>query len=150
MLKRILPQRLDNAYPGPRLGLWLMLPILIQKFGTSLTHLFRSDGGASISTIPLDAYPAGAAQNIVGLFARMGLEQMLLALLLLLALLRYRSMVPLMYLLVVVHYLGSRAIGDFKPLVRTGASGAAMPALVVAVVAAVGLVLSLAGSPRRA
>ena len=52
MLKRILPERIDNRYRGHPLALWLFVLIALQKLGVSLTHLFKADGGAqSISTI---------------------------------------------------------------------------------------------------
>lgn len=146
MLKRILPERIDNRYRGHPLALWLFVLVAFQKAGVSLTHLFKADGGAqSISTIPLDSYPAGAAQTIIGLFARLGLEQLLLVALFVLVLVRYRAMIPLMYVVVVVHYLASRGVGQMKPLVIAGTSGARAPALVVAVLSVIGLVLSLTG-----
>lgn len=146
MLSRILPARIDNRYRGHRLALWLFVPITLQKVAMSLTHLLTADGGAqSISTIPLDTYSSSAAQNIVGLFARMGLEQLLLGSLFVLVLLRYRAMIPLMYVVIVAQYLGSRVLSEVKPLVLAGTSGARIPALVIAGLSAIGLVLSLIG-----
>jgi len=146
MLSRILPARIDNRYRGHDLGLWLFVPITLQKVAMSLTHLLKADGGAqSISTIPLDTYSSSAAQNIVGLFARMGLDQLVLGSLFVLVLLRYRAMIPLMYVLIVAHYLASRIVSQAKPLVLAGTSGASSPALVIAILSAIGLVLSLIG-----
>jgi hypothetical protein len=149
-LSRIFPARIDNHYRGHILALWLFVPVALQRVALSLTHLLRSDGGAqSISTIPLDTYPTSAAQNVIGLFARMGLEQLLFGFLCLLVLLRYRALIPLMYLLIVVHYLASRLVGQVKPLVLAGNSGARTPMLVIAMLCAVGLVLSLLGPGYR-
>jgi len=146
MLSRMLPERIDNHYRGHPLALWLFVPITVQKLALSATHLFKADGGAqSISTMPLDTYPPSAAQNIIGLMARLGIEQILLALLLVLVLLRYRAMIPLMYALIVVHYLASRGVAVMKPLVLAGTSGARTPALVIAILSVAGLALSLIG-----
>jgi hypothetical protein len=146
LLSRILPARVDNRYRGHPLGLWLYLPIAAQKVALSLTHLFKADGGAqSISTIPLDTYPASAAQNVVALFARVGLEQLVLGVILLLVALRYRAMIPLMYIVVVGEFLASKLVAQAKPLALAGQSGASTPLLVIAAVSAVGLVLSLIG-----
>ena len=146
MLNRILPACIDNRYRGHRLALWLFVPITLQKVGVSLTHMLKADGGAqSISTIPLDTYSPSAAQNIIGLFARMGLVQLVLASLFVLALARYRAMIPLMYVLIVAHYVGSRVVSEVKPLVLAGTSGASTPALVIAILSVSGLVLSLIG-----
>jgi hypothetical protein len=148
VINRILPASIDNRYRGHPLALWLFVVITLQKLGVSLTHLFKADGGAqSISTIPLDTYPSSAAQNIVGLFARVGLEQFVLVSLFVLALLRYRAMIPLMYVLIVAHYVVSRGVGQMKPLVVAGTSGAKTPMLVIAILSVVGLVLSVIG-PR--
>jgi len=146
VLNRILPARIDNRYRGHSLALWLFVPITFMKVAVSLAHLLRADGGAqSVSTIPLDTYSPSAAQNIVGLFARMGLEQLVLGSLFVLVLLRYRAMIPLMYLVIVAHYLASRVVSEVKPLVLAGTSGASTPALVIAILSASGLVLSLIG-----
>lgn len=146
VLNRILPERIDNRYRGHPLALWLFVPITLQKLAVSLTHLFKADGGAqSISTMPLDTYPSSAAQNIVGLMARNGVEQLLLGVLFVLVLLRYRAMIPLMYALIVAHYLASRGVAQMKPLVLAGTSGASIPALVIAILSAAGLALSLIG-----
>ena len=146
MIDRILPACIDNRYRGHRLGLWLFVPITFMNVSRSFTHLFKADGGAqSISTIPLDTYPSSAAQNIVGLFARIGLEQLVLASLFVLVIVRYRAMIPLMYVLIVAHYLGARVVSQVKPLVLAGTSGVSTPFLVIAVLSVAGLVLSLIG-----
>jgi hypothetical protein len=124
--------------------------IAFMKLGISLLHIFSADGGAqSISTMPLDTYPAGAAQNTIALMARMGPEQCLLGLLFVVLLLRYRAMIPLIYLLVFVHYLGQTVITYMKPLALAGTSCVSTPAMVIAAMGIVGLVLSLLGKGYR-
>ena len=149
-MSRLLPARIDNRYRGHVLALWLFVPVALQRVALGLTHLLKADGGAqSISTIPLDSYPPAAAQNVIGLFARMGLEQLLFGALCLLVLLRYRALIPFMYLLIVAHYLASRVVGQIKPLVLAGTSGARTPTLVIAMLCVLGLVLSLSGRGYR-
>lgn len=146
MLNRILPARIDNRYRGHPIGLWLFVPIALIKLSQSFTHLLKHDGGAqSISTIPLDTYPAGAAQNVIGLFARLGLEQLLLASIFLLVLIRYRALIPLMYFLIVAHFIGGKIVAQFKPLALAGTSGVSTPFLVIAIMSVVGLIVSLIG-----
>jgi hypothetical protein len=146
MLNRIFPSTVDTRYRGHPVGLWLFVPIALIKLSQSLTHLLKHDGGAqSISTIPLDTYPSSAAQNIIGLFARLGLEQILLASIFLLVLFRYRALIPLMYLLIVAHFVGGKIVAQFKPLVLAGTSGVSTPFLIIAILSVVGLVLSLTG-----
>jgi hypothetical protein len=150
MLNRILPTVVDNRFRGHGLALWLFVPLAFMKVALGLAHIFRADGGAqSVSTMPLDTYPAGAAQNVIGLMARMGLEQLLLGVLFIVVLLRYRALIPLMYVVAVMHYLGHTVIASMKPLALAGVSGASTMAMVIAGVSAVGLVLSLWGSGYR-
>lgn len=84
--------------------------------------------------------------------ARMGLDQLLLGLLFVLVLFRYRAMIPLMYVLIVAHYIAQEGVAHMKPLVLAGTSGASTPALALTVLSISGLVLSLLGKgylPRQ-
>ncbi len=156
MLNRIFPEHLDNHYRGYRVALWLFVPITFMRVAISLVHIFYADGGAqSISTIPLDTYSPGAAQNLIALFSRMGLDQLLLGLLFVVVLIRYRAMIPLLYVVLIVEYIALEGIIAMKPLVLAGTSGARTPALVLTALTISGLVLSLFGrgyknqSPRH-
>lgn len=146
VLNRLFPQRIDNDYRGYKMGLWLFVPITCMRLGISLLHIFSVDGGAqSISTMPLDTYPPGAAQNVIALFARMGVDQLALSLVFGLALIRYRAMIPLMYALMVLHEIALRGVVAMKPLALAGTSGARTPGLVLAALTTAGLALSLLG-----
>ena len=150
MLNRLFPARLNNNYRGMRRALWLFVPIVVMRIAISLLHIVSADGGAqSISTIPLDSYSGGAAQNVIALIARLGLEQLLLGILAVVALVRYRAMLPLLYAVAVSHDLAIEAIARFKPLALAGTSGARAPALLLMGFAIVGLVLSLIGKRYR-
>ncbi len=151
MVKRILPAECDNHYHGHKSALWVFAVISIMKLAVSVVHMFYADGGAqSIATIPLNTYSAGAAQNLIALYARLGLEQLSLCVLFLLVLLRYRAMIPLMYVLVVAGHIAQRGVAYMKPTVVAGTSGAGPPALVLTALSIVGLVLSLRGRGYRA
>lgn len=146
ILNRVFPSRIDNRYRGNVVALWLFVPIALQRVAMSLTHLLKADGGAqSISTIPLDSYPASAAQNIIALFARLGLEQLVFGSLLVLVLLRYRAMIPLMYLLLVGNFIGSQVVSAARPLVLAGTSGVKLPFLVIGLLCILGFILSVFG-----
>ena len=146
MLKRIFPERIDNNYRGHVLAIWIFAALVFMKVAISLLHVFNADGGAqSISAIPLDTYMAGAATNVIALFARMGLEQFLLGLVFIVVLVRYRAMIPLMFVMIVIGLIGHEAVVYMKPLVRTGEFGASTPAMVFRFLSISGLVLSLIG-----
>ena len=150
MLNRIFPVRIDNNYRGYKVAIWIFILIVFMEVALSLAHIFAADGGAqSVSTIPLDTYSASAAQNIVAIMARLGLEQLLPALIFVVVLIRYRSMIPLMYVLIVLQYIAQEGIVYMKPLALAGTSGASTPALVFTVLSLLGLVLSLSGKAYR-
>lgn len=117
MLNRLLPERVDNDYRGHRVALWLFVPITALTLGRSAIHIFKHDGGAqSIATIPLDAMTSGGAEAVVLIFALWGLSQLLLGCVYVAVLWRYRTLLPLMYLLLLVEYAGRMALGAWKPM----------------------------------
>lgn len=140
----ILPQCLDNTYRGPKIALWLLgllvavklLQMLVSIFSPHYT-LISADG------IPLDAYPPAAAQTIAGLFALLGRARLILFLGCVLALVRYRSAVPLMFLVLVLDDVTIRLTHVLEPIPRTGTPVGLTINLVLAVFMVAGLVLSL-------
>lgn len=148
---RLLPDNFDNQQRGHPFALWLFYLATIVTVGRSLAHIFLADGGAqSIATIPLDQFTPGVAASVVSMFAFWGLSQLLLAVIMVLVALRYRSMIPLMYLLILLEYGGRIAIGMIKPLALSGTPPGAIGNLVFILIAMVGLVLSMqtVNSPR--
>lgn len=150
MLDRILPKHFDDRYRGHPLALWLFYSITLMTIVRSSIHIFRSDGGAqSIATIPLDAFGAGGAATVISLFALWGLSQFLLGLLFALVAFRYRAMIPLMYVLILVEYAGRVAIGFAKPIVTVGTPPGGPGSFVLIALGAIGFVLSLRTRPER-
>lgn len=117
MLEGLFPRRIDNDYQGHPIALWLFFPVTLITIGRSLIHVFRDDGGAqSIATIPLDTFTQGGASVVILIFALWGLSQLLLGLFYVVVLWRYRALIPLMYLLLIVEYVGRLALGAWKPI----------------------------------
>lgn len=145
----ILPPVITNVFPGRRLALWLFVPLMLVTLWRSQHHLLAADGGAqSIAHIPLNAYPEPAAATIVGLFALWGLSQLILAFLQLLVLLRYRSMIPLFYLLSLIEYsVRATYIPAFRPIPTTATAPGAVINVPIAAVSLGLLLLSI--WPRR-
>jgi predicted tellurium resistance membrane protein TerC len=144
MFNRLLPQRFDNTYRGNKLALWLLALVVLLRVTMSLGSIFN---GYSVVTsadgIPLDTFPSAAAQTILSLFALLGLSHLMICLLCALVLVRYRSMVPIMLALLLLHFLGGRLILYLLPIIRTGTPpgfyvNSALFALMI-----LGLVLSL-------
>jgi hypothetical protein len=110
MLDRIFPRQIDNAYRGHRAGLWLLGAAVFLRLTTSGMAVVDPRRVAGADGIPLDSLGPAAAPHILELLALVGLGQVMLALFALLALVRYRAMVPLACLLLVVEHLARKAI----------------------------------------
>lgn len=146
MLSRIFPKQIDNHYRGHRFALWLFYPLLFMKLAIDLVAIFSKDGGAqSADGIPLDTFGAGGAEAVIGVVAFLGLAGLLLRLLSVLALVRYRAMIPLLYVLMVVEYIGHKGIGWMKPIARVGPPSGSFVSLGLFALSLLGLVLSLRG-----
>ena len=146
MLDKLLPRSLDNTYRGHRLAIWLLLPVLVVKTGIALGTIFNGRRAAqSADGIPLDTFGAGAADAVVGLFAIWGLAQLVICLFGVLALTRYRAMIPLMFTLLLAEHLARKAILLVMPLPRTGAPPGLFINLALLGLMAAGLALSFLG-----
>ena len=117
MWQKILPRQLDNECPGNPVALWLFCLVTAVTVGRSLAHILLPDGGAqSIATVPLDQFSGEGSAAVITSFALWGLSQLLLSVVMVLVAVRYRGLIPAMYLLILVEYLGRVAIGIGKPL----------------------------------
>lgn len=116
MLERLFPKQLDNNYRGGALAIWLLVPLTLVKLfqGGSVAGLNPWASSRFIietaDRVHLADYPAEAATQIVFLFSIWGLNILILSLFAALALLRYRSMIPLAYLLFLIEQLGRKTL----------------------------------------
>jgi hypothetical protein len=154
MLSRIFPRQFDNDYRGNRLAIWLLVPILLMRLvmGTNsivLTRLVAS----SADGIPLGSFSPAGQETVLFLFAVQGLCMVLIVLLGILALVRYRAMIPLIYLMLLAVQLGSKALLLLHPVARTAEYGASPLGFYINLgllaAAALGFVLSLLGGARE-
>jgi len=123
-LTRLLPEH-PGRYDGPRLAVWLLGSYLVVIVVRSLIHLAAPDGGAgSIASIDLSVE---GGDNIVGLFGQWGAIQLLLALVIIVLVARYRGLVPFFALALGVESLLRALSGTLKPIETLGvAPGAAL------------------------
>lgn len=144
-LTRVLPKEFNNQFGGNRIALYFFYAITAVTLWRSQHHLFAPDGGAqSIATIPLDTYTQGGAAAVIGVFALWGLSQLVIGILYLLACVRYRSMIPLLYLLGILEYsVRALVTGVFKPIETIGTAPGAMANVPLAMVFTVMFVLSI-------
>jgi hypothetical protein len=150
MLNRLFPRQFDNAYRGSRLALWLLGLLLAMKAAISLNSIFNGHVVASSADgIPLDTFTPAGAQTVVSMFAIWAVAQLVICLLGALALVRYRSMVPLILALILLEHSSRKLILHFIPVARIGSPPGSMVNLVLFIVEVVGLALALRSREDR-
>jgi hypothetical protein len=151
MLNQLLPPRADNAYRGHNVALWLFALLLFVKTAMSVNTIFNGYHIASAADgIPLDTFTPAGARAVVAVFASAGLARLMICFLCMLVLLRYRSLIPFMFALLLVEHLGKQLILYFLPIARRGTPPGHFINLFLFLIVLSGLVLSLRdrGSPR--
>lgn len=150
MFSKLLPQLVDNTYSGRGLALWLFAVVVAVKILQCMLIMFNgkyvlkgADG------IPLDTYTPAGAQAVVSIWALASLNRLVILLLCVLVLVRYRSLITLMFSVLAIQYLASEVIFRLIPIVRTGTPPAFRVNFALFVLTMVGLSLSLweAGQP---
>jgi hypothetical protein len=110
-LNQLLPRQADNGYHGHKFALWLFAVVVILKVIMSLNSIFNGRVVAtSADGIPLDTFTPAAAQTVVALFAIWAIAQLIICLLCIVVLARYRAMIPLMFGLLLLEHLGRKLI----------------------------------------
>jgi hypothetical protein len=144
VLDQLLPRRFDNTYRGHPLAIWLLVLIVVVKTGTALGAIF--DGRNMLQSadgIPVDRFGGGGAEVVIALIAILGLSQLMFSALSVLALTRYRAMIPLLFVLFLLERLVRDSILLVKPIARTGAPLTIYVKGALLAVMIVGLALSL-------
>ncbi len=117
IIDRIFPNPISNIYTGNKAALWVFILITAFTIIRSLIHMLATDGGAqSVASIPIDAFGEAARSIVILLFALWGSSQLLLGIVYIVVLCRYKSMIPLMYILIVIEYLMRIVLGHLKPI----------------------------------
>jgi len=113
MLQRLLPRQVDNSFRGLRPALWLLGLLIAVKLAMSLNSIVNTAavaGGAD--GIPLESFGPAAERQVLLLFALMSLGHLVLALIALTTLIRYRALVPFIYLVLLTEHLVRRLIAQ--------------------------------------
>ena len=121
MWHKVFPDIVDNHYRGHKIALWFFYLITIVTIVRSCIHIFKDDGGAqSIATIPLDSYTDAGAATVILIFSYWGLSQLMFGIIQLIVALKYKSLIPLMYVMLIVEWGGRFTISSFKAIETTG------------------------------
>jgi hypothetical protein len=111
MLSRLFPRQADNRFEGLRPALWLLGLLIFLKLAMSLNSIFNTESvAAGADGIPLASYGPAAAREVLLLFALVALGHLALTLIALAALIRWRALVPFLYLVLLGEQLARRAI----------------------------------------
>jgi hypothetical protein len=141
---RLLPQPIDNRYSGSKIALWLFgLIVFVHILQSVLVIVNGHSIAQSADGIPLETYPAAAAQTILAIFMVASLRRLIISLMCAVVLFRYRSAVPLMFVVLGIGYLGGQVIFQFVPIVRVGTPPGVVMNLIMFGLTVVGLGLSL-------
>lgn len=144
IFNRLLPQRIDNTYRGRKLALWLFgLAVAVRITQSVLIIVNGYSIAQSADGIPLETYAPAAAQTIVAIFAISSLNRLIISLLCVLVLVRYRSAIPFMFAVLLLNYLAGQLILRFIPLVTTGTPPGPIVNFTMFTLMIVGLALSL-------
>lgn len=147
MLRRIFPRQFSNEYHGHWLALVLLWIITgfktIMAYNTAINTRY---GAVHADGIPIDSYSQEAGIMVLNIFAKLGNMHFILVAVSLMALIRYRSMVPLIYLILIYEYLSRKLLSTIwmeVPFLQlaTSTAGAIVQSLFLAMV--IGFVLSL-------
>jgi hypothetical protein len=144
ILNRLFPRRIDNSYRGYKIALVLFGLVIAMRALQSVLIIVNGHSVAqSADGIPLETYPAGAAQTIVAIFAISSLNRLIISLICAVVLVRYRSAVPLMFVVLALSYFGGQIILRFVPIVTTGTPPGPIMNIVMFGLVIIGLALSL-------
>lgn len=106
----LFPRSFDNAYRGARLAFVILGAVALLKLVIGTNTFFNTRFVvAAADGLPFSSYGDQAGNMILDLYQVWGLSQILLALLCVLALIRYRTMAPLLLLVLLTEQLGRKA-----------------------------------------
>lgn len=139
-----LPEKISNVYKWNKIPLYVFYLITAVTLWRSFHHILSADGGAqSIANIPLDSYSEAAAATVITMFALWGLSQLLIGIIMLVASIKYKSIIPSLYLLLLIEYCFRIIIGQLKPIITTASAPGAIANLPVIIIAVLMLIILL-------
>ncbi len=148
IFENLLPDKIDNTLRGSKIPYYLFALYAIISTVRSCIHLLSPDGGAG-TIAGLDLSVAGA-DGIIFAFALWGSSQLLFALMQLLAVIRYRSLVPFMWLMLALEVLLRELVGKMKPVTFAHTPPGAIGNQIILPLAALMVVWSLWSATRQA
>ena len=116
MMNRLLPEVADNNLRSHRVTYWVLWIYVLKSIFAGVVHMFAPDGGAqSIGSVKLDSFTQEGADSVVTMFGLWGMEQFVIGLIVLVILLRYKSLLPLAWAIYAIEYAGRALSHMFTP-----------------------------------
>lgn len=144
MLSALLPRQADNLLRGHKSGLWILAVVLLLLAAMSANSIFNGHYVATKADgLPLDTYTPGGAQVILLFYAIWGVSQLTVVAFGIVALVRYRALVPLVFLLLLVEQIVWRVVHYALSIAKQGASDGSWFIYGLLVLTFIGFVLSL-------
>ena len=107
----------NNNYLGSKISLYYLVVLACMFTFRGCVHYFAPDGGSGIiAGIPIETYPEGAVQTIINAFGVYGIYHLIEAVLAWLIIFRWRAMIPLFLLYVMVTQALGVVLVTMKPL----------------------------------
>ena len=120
MLNRIFPKQLDNTYRGHWLGLVLFLLVIALRATQGINSMVITRSVITgADAIPLDTFSQPAANTLVAVFALLGVSSVMVSMIGLVALVRYRAMIPFLFLVLLLGQIGARVLLLINPIERS-------------------------------
>lgn len=150
MFTQFLPRRIDNTYRGYAAALWILGLLLLLRAIISVNSIVNGYNIATGDGIPLESFTQAAAQTAVSLFALSAFSRLVTTLFGVLILLRYRAMVPLFFVVLLLEHVGRATVLKALPIPGAGGPPGSIITLALLALTAIGLALSVRLHPRAA
>ena len=148
-LRPILPAQIDVADRVHPAANALLAAVLLMKTAIALGPIFNGRVAAqSADGIPLETFGPGGAATVLAVFAIWGVAQLVISAFGVLALVRYRALIPLMFVLLLLEHAARRLALMALPVARTGAPPGVFVNLAILALMIAGLGFALRASPR--
>jgi hypothetical protein len=119
MLNRIFPRQFDNDYRGHWLGIALFILVIALKAVQGVNSILMTHQVMTTADgIPVDSYGPAAAAAAMSMFALLGMYLLVLPIIGLVALSRYRTMIPFLFVMLLLIQLASRMLQTVNPIER--------------------------------
>ena len=151
IINKVFPKTIDNNYKGFKIALYVFYILTVVTLWRSQHHLFAADGGAqSIASIPLDTFTNNGEMAVIGIFSLWGLSQLIIGFIYLATALRYKSLIPFMYLLMFFEYLmRGFYIGNFKPIPTVDTALGAILNIILVIAVPILFILSVVQTNKK-